>query len=32
MINVDVSVKGIIYMKTIVSAILLHVVSKMENT
>ena len=30
-INVDVSVKNIIYMKNIIFAILLHVVAKMVN-
>ena len=30
-INVDVSVKNIIYVKEIISGILLHVVVKMEN-
>ena len=29
MINVDVSVKNIVYMKKIISGILLHVVAKM---
>ena len=31
MINVDVSVKNIIYVKKIIFEILLHVVMKMEN-
>ena len=31
MINVDVSVKSIVYMKKIISVILLHIVVKMEN-
>ena len=31
MINVDVSVKNIIYVKKIIFGILLHVVVKMEN-
>ena len=31
MINVDMSVKNIIYMKKIVFGILLHVVAKMQN-
>ena len=31
MINVDVSVKNIIYVKKIISGILLHTVVKMEN-
>ena len=31
MINVDVSVKSIIYVKTILFGILLHVIVKMEN-
>ena len=31
MINVDKNVKNIIYVKKIISAILLHVVVKMEN-
>ena len=31
MINVDVSVKSIVYMEKIISVILLHVVVKMEN-
>ena len=31
MINVDVSVKNIIYVKNIISGILLHTVVKMEN-
>ena len=30
-INVDVSVKNIIYMKKNISGILLHVILKMEN-
>ena len=29
MVNVDVSVKNIVYMKKIISGILLHVVAKM---
>ena len=31
MINVDMSVKNIIYMKKIIFGILLHVVAKMQN-
>ena len=31
MINVDVSVKNVMYVKKIIFAILLHVVVKMEN-
>ena len=31
MINVDMSVKNIIYMKKIIFGILLHVVTKMQN-
>ena len=31
MINVDMSVKNIIYMKQIIFGILLHVVAKMQN-
>ena len=31
MINVDVSVKNIIYMKKIIFGTLIHVIAKMEN-
>ena len=31
MINVDVSVKNIIYVKKIIFGILIHVIAKMEN-
>ena len=31
MINVDVSVKNVMYVKKIMSGILLHVIMKMEN-